>query len=162
MPEKKQNKSTVIIIVVFLGILLVAIIGSIYAISTQERDPNVSVRVPLIHTPLVSEIDGQEHTVQTQFHVQMDKELLKSVNQSTLETALTEIMKTMDYDEINSVNGVDYLNKRATEELNRHLNTDETTRVLVTDISTSSRVQLKDPSNKAGDWLKNMSDTFNE
>jgi flagellar basal body-associated protein FliL len=161
MPEKKQNrKSTFIIIFVFVGILIVAIIGSVYAISTQDRDPRVSVRVPVIRTPLVSANDGREYTVQTQFYVHMDREMLKTVKQNDLEEMLTGIMKNMDYDEINCVTGVEYINNRATEELNRHLNTDETTRVVVTDMSTTDRIQLQDPANRVSETLKGMSDSF--
>lgn len=147
MPEKKQRnkRSVAITIAVFIFILVGAGIFSIYQITNSPgRSDTVSVRIPVIRTPMTSASNGREYTVQTQFYVQMDRDTRRAVSNTTLEEALSEIMKDMEYDAVASLNGIDYINNRATEQLNEYLSDFTQTRVVVTGLATDDRIQLED------------------
>ena len=151
MPEQKsqQRRNAAIIIAFFAALLIAAVVFGVFqVVNSPGRSNSVSVRVPLIRTPLVSASDGQEYNVQTQFHVQMDRDAQRSVNTQLLETALSEIMTGMDYDSLAGPNGVDYINSRATEQLNERLSVHTETRVVVTGLATDDRVKLEEPVNQ--------------
>jgi flagellar basal body-associated protein FliL len=165
LPEKKQRKNrNVIITVTFFSVMVIAgVIFSVYQfMSGTSRSETVSVRIPLIRTPLVSASDGREYNVQTQFYVQINRAALRDVSHEMLEEALKEIMKYMDFDALAGLNGIDYINKRATEQLNDYLTDYTETRVVVTGLSTDDRFQLEDDANqRQGDMFRGIFQNVN-
>jgi flagellar basal body-associated protein FliL len=155
MPEKKTPKrydsSVFFVIIAFTGIIVALIITGFHQYANRELNPTISIRIPVIRTELESANDGQKRTVQTQFYVQIDRTERQSVTAKELEEALSEIMKDMDFDEVAGQTGVDYINRRATEELNRYLEDTVQTRVLLTGIATDDRIRLEDDPNQQRD-----------
>ena len=137
--------------------VLFVLIGAIIALAVVyprlRPEPNlslVSVSLPKITTRLTSRQDGGDYTVQTLFTVHMDRETRKSVSNDMLNTALTDIMENMDVDQLARPAGVDYLNDRATEELNNYLDTYGVlhSRVFVTDFYLGDNYVLEDNSDQ--------------
>jgi hypothetical protein len=139
------------------GLVVWALMSGAFQPNNDGRSQSVNVRVPVIRTPLVSATDGRVYNVQTQFYVRMDRETRRSVGPELLEEALSEIMMHMDYDTLAGLKGIDYINDRATEELNRYLADHIDTRVVVTGISTDDRIQLQDePNNRRDDLFRGI------
>jgi Mg/Co/Ni transporter MgtE len=157
MPEKKRNNRSVVITVGFFVVMIIAgiIFGINQVVNSSGRSDTVSVRVPVIRTPMISS-SGEEYNVQTQFYVQMDREARRDITTNMLEEVLSEIMKHMDFDVLAGLGGIDYMNNRATEQLNEYFNYTES-RVVVTGLSTDDRVQLEDaPSQQRDDAMRGL------
>jgi flagellar basal body-associated protein FliL len=152
--NKKQKKSAIIIILSLVFVIVGTLVFYMFYVYEPPSGSSM-VRIPVIRTTLESQRDGLKHNVETQFHVQIDSNALRSVSRQVLEDALAKIMLDMDYDTISAPGGVDYMNQFATEALNAYLEEHET-RVVVTGITTGDRIQLPDDDSRGADALRGI------
>lgn len=161
-PQKKQkqanNRSVITVaIIIVLGAGIVALAFVFPSVVNLSGNNSVTVKVPLIVTPLTSAHTGEVYSVQSLFAVKMDTKTRDKVSKDVLFDALTEIMSEMDFDAIAAQNGVEYINQYATEALNEYLKDYTDTQVAVTDLLVSDRIKLStETPNQQNDVMKGL------
>ena len=119
----------------------------------------VKANIPLIRTTLHSDEDGKDYTVQSLFTVEMDSKTRRMVTNNNLYDLLSDIVSQMDFKELAAVNGVDYMNRFATTELNKRLSeiTETKTDVYAYNFIIGDRVQFSESSNQVDEFLGGLS-----
>ena len=156
--KKNRNWVAVVIIFMFMGAIVAAAIFLPQYLSVSRV---VKTDIPLIQTKIYSEKDEKSYQVQTLFTVEMDTETRRSVSNKLLFEELTKIVESMDIHELESADGVDYINRYATTELNKRLSslTDTETNVFAYDLYIGNRFQLDDPSDQRNEFYDAMSNS---
>lgn len=154
--KKSSGLAVIIIVLVLAGGVAMAVL---FPYVTGDTAQTTTVKIPLIMTKLTSAKDGNDYNVQTQFSVKIDNSAKKTISQTLLNEALVEIMAGMDMDMVAAPGGIDYINQRATEELNTYLSDYTDTKVFVTGLFVGDKVMLADgPSQQE----ENMKGLFNK
>ena len=151
-PKKKGLYAAAVIVVLLMAVG--AVIAILVPRINAAGDSGLSVKaeIPLIKTNIKTDND-KEYSVQTLFTVEMDTETRRKVNDKLLYKELSEIMEGMDIDRLSAANGIDYINQKATEELNKRLSEYTDTNVYVHDFYIGDRVQLADTKNDINEFL---------
>jgi hypothetical protein len=157
--SKSRKRLSAVLVLIFMSVIVVLAVYLPGYIGTGAGPRSVKANIPLIRTSVKSSEDGKEYTVQSLFTVEMDNATRSSVSNNTLHEILTDIVSDMDISDLTSPDGVEYMNRYATEELNRRLSalTDTQTNVYAYDFFIGDNVQFQQPDGGASEFFDSLS-----
>lgn len=136
--KKKRGKGTLIVVSLLLLLSVAGLyFGFIYPRTDNPYENTVSIEVPTVQASLLSAGSGEAHDVQANFTVEIDKELQGSVTGRALQGYITEIMSTLDYDEVIGEGSVEYVKSEVQRQLGGYLSEEQLQGVYITDLNTS-------------------------
>jgi flagellar basal body-associated protein FliL len=153
-PNNKRSSA------IFIAVLLVFVVGitvMAFLLPRMQADGNTtSINLPLVTTTLRSS-DGEDYTVQALFNVEMDPNLRREVSDRELHYTISEIMESMDVDDIQAPEGVDMVNRFVTDELNKRLPAETESSVYAYDLAVGNGQIISGlPESNSSDIMKGL------
>ena len=143
MPDKNnQNRGVYFIIAVLVILVVIAILAVLFPntfnlTGFRRRAGGRMLTVPTVHTTMRS-ADGQVYNINANFSLEIDPEVRQSVNASAVGSRITEVIAQLDYEELTSEYGADYLKEHVREGLREYIDPENLTAIYITDLRDST------------------------
>ncbi|MDR2899563.1 MAG: hypothetical protein LBU94_04545 [Clostridiales bacterium] len=81
--------------------------------------------LPKVDNTVYSSSDGSSHNLSVKFTLAVDEKVHEDLDKEALESHITEIIGTLDYDRISSADGVDYIKKEVASNLGGYVDEED-------------------------------------
>ncbi len=136
----RNNKNIVTPILIVLSIALVALLFSYvlpkYFGTTKQK--YIRTKVPTITSSLSSTSDYKEHTVITNFTVDLGMGYAGKITPEMLKGKIAAAMATLDYETVNGPDGLNYIKENVKQSLTEAYQVDAILDIYVTDIDSGT------------------------
>ena len=138
MEAKKRGRQTTIVLII-LGVIAVSgvVFGMVITRAQNQTQVFVSIETPFFNTPMISATTDERHTVQTEFSVNLDRNVVRrnGINSTTLTREIQGIISEMDFDIFRSPESIALVQNGVRDALSASLPPDAVGNVFITNIN---------------------------